>query len=88
MPRKICLKCLNIDHFGGAKHCSYDGEELVEFTLMCECGVGINPNFWPRMFPPFGKRITNKHCPQCGRDITKPVESYLKELKAARSQGV
>jgi len=84
MPRKICLKCLELTTFGDGDHCRYDGEKLVEFTLMCECGKEIIPHFWLRFFPPWGgKRISNKHCPHCGQDITKRVESYLRGLKEA-----
>jgi len=82
MTRMICLKCLDVTRFGG-KHCTRCGERLVDFTLMCECGAEINPLFWPRFFPPWGRQITNKYCPQCGRDIRKSVKDYIKELKAA-----
>ncbi|GAI93718.1 unnamed protein product, partial [marine sediment metagenome] len=67
--RKICLKCLEVTHFGG-EYCTYCGSKLVEFTLRCECGAEVNPRFWLRAFPPWGKQIANKCCPNCGRDIT------------------
>lgn len=79
--RKICLKCLDIKY--GGEHCKYCGGKLVEFALMCECGAEIDPYFWIRFFPPWGKHITNKYCPQCGRDIREPVKDYLEELKVA-----
>ena len=84
--RKICLKCLGIIHFGG-QHCAYCGTELVDFNLTCACGADINPHFWIRFFPPWGKRISNKYCPNCGRDIRKPVKDYLEELKVVGVAG-
>lgn len=68
MVRKICLKCLDIKHFGG-NNCQYCGSNLLDFDLMCECGTEINPNFWFRLFPPWGKHIHNKYCTNCGQDI-------------------
>jgi len=82
---KICLRCLDITR--GSEHCNYCGSKLVEFTLTCECGAKIDPHFWPRFFPPWGKQVTNKYCPACGRDIRKPVKAYLKELKVASDAG-
>jgi len=78
---KICLKCLDINH--GGKHCQYCGRELLDFTLMCECGAEIVPHIWARRFPPWGKAIDKKYCPDCGRDIRKPVKEYIEELKLA-----
>ncbi len=82
MTRRICLKCLDIKSFGG-EHCTSCGEKLVDFKLLCECGAEINPHFWFRVFPPWGRRIYNKYCLGCGRDIRKPVKEYLEELKVA-----
>jgi len=82
--RKICLKCLETSRWG--EHCTRCGEKLVDFTLKCECGAEIYPYFGYRAFPPWGRQITNKYCPDCGRDIRKPVKDYLKELRWLFSQ--
>jgi RNA polymerase subunit RPABC4/transcription elongation factor Spt4 len=85
MTRKICLKCLEVTHLGG-EHCTHCGEKFVDFTLMCECGAEIYPYFGYRVFPPWGRQITKKYCPDCGRDTRKPVKDYLKELRWLFSQ--
>jgi len=81
MVKKICLKCLNISYLDDKEYCDYCGRKLVEFSLVCECGGELRPHFWPRFFRPWGKSITNKHCPSCGRNIGKRVWDCIKILK-------
>jgi len=82
MPEKIkfCLKCLHHPVGSEWEFCPSCGSKLVDWDLKCGCGEPIYPSFFPRFFPPWGQKISLKHCPHCGAKVDNLIIEEVKRL--------